>query len=109
MKRGNRESTIKRKFRYLKHLKGSLEDMTTQVLNNTWKDRVKSNALDVIAQYAEFLNVPYKRPNFRAYDNAETYVPNPDMVRTFVYRVRSKSVRARILVAVECGASAGEV
>jgi integrase len=83
--------------------------MTTQVLNNAWKDRVKSNALDVITQYAEFLNVPYRRPNFRAYDNSEMYVPNPEMVRAFVYRVRSKSVRARLLIAVECGASAGEV
>jgi integrase len=109
MKRGNRESTIKRKLRYLKHLSGSLEDMTTQVLNNTWKDRVKSNALDVITQYAKFLNVPYNRPNFRAYDNSEMYVPNPDMVKKFLYRVRSKSVRSRIMIALETGASAGEV
>jgi integrase len=109
MKRGNRESTIKRKLRYLKHLKGSLEDMTTQVLNNTWKDRVKSNALDVITQYAEFLNVPYTRPNLRAYDNSEMYVPNPDIVKKVIYRVRSKSVRVRIMIAIETGGSSGEV
>ena len=33
-KKANRESTIKRKLRYLKHLCGTLEDMTSQILNN---------------------------------------------------------------------------
>ena len=108
-KKANRESTVKRKLRYLKHLSGTLEDMTSQILNNTWKDKVKSNALDVLVDYAKFFNVPYARPNFRVYDNAEMYVPNPDMVKKFLYRVRSKSVRSRIMIALETGASAGEV
>jgi integrase len=109
MKRGNRESTIERKIRYLKTLNGSPQDMMTQVLNKDWTDGVKENALHVVCQYAEFLGVPVERPNFRAYDNREMYVPNPEMVRQFLYRVRSPAVRARILIAVETGASAGEV
>ena len=109
MKRGNRESTIERKMRYLKTLSGSPEDMMTQALNKNWTDGVKENALDVVCQYALFLGVPVERPNFRAYDNREMYVPNPEMVRQFLYRVRSPAVRARILIAVETGASAGEV
>jgi len=108
-KKANRESTVKRKLRYLKHLSGTLEDMTSQILNNTWKDKVKSNALDVLVDYAKFLNVPYARPNYRVYDNSEMYVSNPDMVKKFIYRVRSNSVRARIMMAVETGGSAGEV
>jgi integrase len=109
MKRGNRESTIERKIRYMKQLNGSPQDMTTQVLSKNWTDGVKENALDVVCQYAEFLGVPVERPNFRAYDNREMYMPNPEMVRQFLYRVRSPTVRARILIAVETGASAGEV
>ena len=38
------------------------------------------------------------------------YVPNPEMVKQFLYRVRSLMVRARIKIAVvETGASAGEL
>ena len=55
MRLENRESTIKGKLRKMKHLSFLLEDMTAQVLSNTWKDRVKSTALDVITEYAEFL------------------------------------------------------
>jgi integrase len=109
MKKGNRESTIERKMRYLKALKGSPEDMMIQVLSKNWSDGVKENALDVVCQYAEFLSIPVKRPNFRAYDNREMFVPNPEMVRQFLYRVRSPEVRARIKIAIETGASAGEV
>jgi integrase len=109
MKRGNRESTIERKMRYLKQLNGSPEDMMTQALNKNWTDGVKENALGVVCQYAEFLGVSIRRPNFRAYDNREKFVPNPEMMRQFLYRVRSHEVRARILIAIETGASAGEV
>ena len=108
-KKGNRESTIERKVRYLKELSGSPQDMASQVLVKSWKDGTKENALDVVEQYAEYLNAPFERPNFRAYDNEEMYVPTPEMVKQFLYRVRSPRVRARIKVAVETGASAGEV
>jgi len=37
------------------------------------------------------------------------YVPTPDMVKQFLYRVHSVKVRARIKIAIETGASAGEV
>jgi len=37
MKKGNRESTVKRKLRYLKQFKGfSLEEMMAQVLAKNW-------------------------------------------------------------------------
>ena len=36
-------------------------------------------------------------------------MPSPEMVKRFLYRVRSVRVRARIKIAVETGASAGEV
>ncbi len=107
--KGNRESTIERKIRYFKRLRGSPDDMAAQILNGKWKDKVKSNALDTVEQYAEFIGAPFKRPNFRAYDNLEMYVPAPEMVKQFLYRVRSVRVRARIKIAVETGASAGEV
>jgi hypothetical protein len=90
MKRGNRESTIERKIRYLEQLNGSPQDMMTQALSKNWTDGVKENALDVVCQFAEFLGVTVKRPNFRAYDNREIYVSNPEMVRRFLYRVRSQ-------------------
>ncbi len=61
--KGNRESTKERKIRYLKHLRGSPDDMAVQVLNGKWKDKVKSNALDTVEQSAEFVSVPFKRPN----------------------------------------------
>ena len=96
-------------MRYLKTLGGTSQDMMSQILAKSWTDGVKENALDVVVQYAEFLNVSVSRPNFRAYDNRETYVPSPEMVRTFLYRVRSLEIRARIKIAVETGASAGEV
>ncbi len=64
--KGNRESTIERKIRYLKQLSGSPDNITMQVLNGKWKDKVKSNALDTDEQYAEFVSVHFKRPNFGA-------------------------------------------
>ena len=96
-------------MRYLKELSGSPQDMATQVLAKTWKDGTKENALDVVEQYAEYLNASFNRPNFRAYDNEEMYVPSPEMVKQFLYRVRNLNCRARIKIAVETGASAGEV
>ncbi len=108
-KKGNRESTIKLKLKYLRTLKGNLDEMTHQILNGTWVSKTKSNALDMLAQYAEFLNLPYKRPNFKAYDDREMYVPNPEMVKQFLYRVRSVATNAEILLAVETASSAGEV
>ena len=109
MQKGNRESTIERKLKYLKHLTGTPDDMTRQVLKGRWTDKVKSNALDVLVQYSDFLKIPYSRPSFRAYDNTEVYVPSPEMVKQFIYRVRSIPGRARILIAIETGASSGEV
>ena len=96
-------------MRYLKALRGSPQDMATQVLTKHWKDGTKENALDVVEQYAEYLIAPFERPNFRAYDNEEMYVPSPEMVKQFLYRIRNLSCRARIKIAVETGASSGEV
>lgn len=107
-KKGNRESTIIRKIKYFKNLSGSPEEMATQVLNGCWKDKVKSNALDVICQYAEFIGKPIEKVKFRVFDNTEAYVPNPDMVKVFLYRV-TLNVRTRMLIAIETGVCAGEV
>ncbi|HLN44559.1 MAG TPA: site-specific integrase [Candidatus Sulfotelmatobacter sp.] len=85
-----------------------MDEITNQILNCSWKDKVKSNALDVVEQYAEFLKLAYERPNFRAYDTTEMYVPNPEMVKQFLYRVRSITTKAQILLTVETGASSGE-
>jgi integrase len=93
----------------LEKLKGSPEEMSVQVLNGCWVDRSKKNALDVIYQYAEFVGTPIQKSKFRAYSNQEMYVPNPEMVKRFLYRVHSVNVRARIRIAVETGASSGEV
>ena len=109
IKKGNRESTVKRKLRYLKQLKGSPEEMVSQVLAKNWVDKSKKNALDVVCQYAEFLGMLIKKPEFRAYDNRELFVPNPEMVKQFVYRLRSIKLRAIVLTAIETGASAGEI
>ncbi len=83
--------------------------MVTQILSSKWVDKSKKNALDMVYQYAEFLGVEIEKTRFRVYDNKEMYVPNPEMVKQFLYRVRSLMVRARIKIAVETGASAGEL
>ena len=72
--KGNRDSTIARKLRFFDKLFGSPTDMTQQVLSSSWCDKSKSNCLDAIAQYAEFKNIPYSRPHFRAYSNEEMFV-----------------------------------
>jgi len=82
--------------------------MISQVLKGSWADKVKSNALDAIYQYAEFLGKPIENVKFRVFDNKETYIPTPDMTKAFLYRV-TKNVRTRILIAVETSASSGEV
>jgi integrase len=106
--KGNRDSTIARKLRFFAKLSGTPSEMTNQLLNSSWCDKSKSNCLDAIAQYAEFKKIPYFRPHFRAYDNEEMFVPNPDMVKRFVYRIRSISNKAMIMLSIETGCSSGE-
>ncbi len=55
--------------------------MMSQVFAKSWVDKAKENALDVVSQCADFLNVSVTKPRFRAYDNREMYVPNPEMVK----------------------------
>jgi len=106
--KGNRDSSIERKLRFFAKLSGTPTEMTKQLLSSSWCDKSKSNCLDAIAQYAEFKGIPYNRPRFRAYDNTEMYVPNPEMVKQFIYRVRSIPVKSMILLSVETGCSSGE-
>jgi len=108
-KKGNRESTIERKLRFLKQLNGSPEEMIIQVLNSNWTSESKRVALDVVCQYAEFLGIPIEKPRFRVYHNRELYVPSPDMVRKLIYRIRNVKLRAAVLIAVETGATLSEV
>jgi len=109
MKRGNREATIQRKIKTLKCLKGSPEEMIREVLSRNWCDKNKQNAIDAICQYAEFLGVPVEKPKFKVYDNREMFVPNPEMVKRLIYRIRKLEVKARVLIAVETGATASEI
>ena len=83
--------------------------MLRQVLASNWVDKSKSNALDTVCQLSEYLGNPVKRPNFRVYQNSEMYVPTPEMVKQFTYRIRKLSLKAMVMVATETGASAGEV
>ncbi|MEM2988147.1 MAG: hypothetical protein QXK26_03800 [Candidatus Bathyarchaeia archaeon] len=53
-KRGNRDSTIERKVKYLKALYGSVEEMLAQVLSKSWGDKSMECALEVVRQYGEF-------------------------------------------------------
>ncbi|MEM2917416.1 MAG: site-specific integrase [Candidatus Bathyarchaeia archaeon] len=109
MRKGNRESTVQRKLRYLKQLSGSPEQMMTQVLVKDWSDKSKELALETVRQYAEFLGLNVQKPNFRAYNNIEWYVPTPSMIKQLVYRIRNIKLRAIVMLAIETGASAGEV
>jgi len=108
-KRGNRDSTIERKLKFLKGLSGSVEDMATQVLQSKWVDKSKAMALLTIRQYAEFKGLPVPKVVFRVYDSQEMYVPHPSMIRQLVYRIRSIPLRTAIVLAVETGATVGEV
>ena len=109
LRKGNRESTVERKLRYLKQLKGSPEEMVSQVLAKDWSDKCKELALETVRQYAEFIGLHIQKPRFKAYDNRELYVPNPSMVKQLIYRIRSLQLRTAVLIAVETGASASEV
>jgi hypothetical protein len=63
--------------------------MVTQILSRSYVDKSKKNVFDMVYQYAEFLGVEIKKTRFRIYDNKEMYVPNPEMVKQFLYRVHS--------------------
>ena len=106
--KGNRDSTIARKLRFFAKLSGTPSEITNQLFNSSWCDTSKSSCLDAIAHYAEFKKIPYFRPHFRAYDNEEMFVPNPDMVKRFVYRIRSIPNKAMIMLSIETGCSSGE-
>jgi len=83
--------------------------MMLQVLSKSWSDKSKSLALETVKQYAEFLGHKIEKPDFRVYENREIYVPTPDMVKQFIYRIRSIKLRAIIMMAIETGATAGEI
>ncbi|MEM3573723.1 MAG: site-specific integrase [Nitrososphaeria archaeon] len=108
-KKGNRESTIHRKLKILKALKGSIEDMYHQILASKWSDGTKEYALITVQQFAEFKGLKVLKPSFKAYKNSELYVPNPSMIKQLVYRIQSIKLRAMVLIAVETGATESEV
>jgi len=108
-KKGNRESTIHRKLKVLKHLKGSIEDMYKQVLASKWSDGSKEYALITIEQFSEFKGLKVPRPQFRAYNNQELFVPSPSMIKQLVYRIGNVKLRAMCMIAIETGASESEV
>ncbi len=83
--------------------------MIQQVLQKQWTDLSKSKALEVVFQYSTFLGIPIEKPKFRAYDNRETYVPSPSMVKQLLYRIKSLKLRSAILISIETGATRQEV
>jgi len=108
-RKGNRDSTIERELKFLKHLPGDFEDMVSQVLTSKWVDKSKAMALKTIQYYPESKGFKITVPAIKVYDNSEMYVPNPEMVRRLVYRIRSLPLRSAVLLATETGASASEV
>lgn len=94
LQRGNGESTVERKLRFLRALNGSIEEMVGQALQSAWVDKSKAMALTTLKQYAEFQGLPIPTVNFKVYDNREMYVPTPEMVKQFVYRIRKIELRA---------------
>jgi len=108
-KKGNRESTIHRKLKVLKHLKGSIEDMYKQVLASKWSDGSKEYALITIEQFSEYKGFKVSRPRFRAYNNQELFVPSPSMIKQLLYRIGNVKLRAMCMIAIETGASESEV
>ncbi|MGB9856362.1 MAG: tyrosine-type recombinase/integrase [Caldisericum exile] len=107
--KGNRESTITKKLKMMKQLRGSVEDMFTQVLSKNWCDKSKDFMLRTIQQYAEFLGLKVSRPKFKVYDNREIYVPNPSMIKQLLYRISNVKLRAMCMIAIETGATESEV
>ncbi|MEM2939469.1 MAG: site-specific integrase [Candidatus Bathyarchaeia archaeon] len=83
--------------------------MIFQVLSKNWVDKSKTLALETVKQYAEFLGLKVEKPNFRAYNNTNIFVPNPNMIHQFIYRLRSIKLRAIIMIAIETSASASEI
>ncbi|MEM2741976.1 MAG: tyrosine-type recombinase/integrase [Nitrososphaeria archaeon] len=109
LNRGNRESTVLRKLKFLKCLRGSINDMYSQVLSSNWCDKSKEYALITIEQYSEFKGFKIKRPSFKVYKNKEVYVPNASMIKQLIYRIRSIKLRAMVMIAIETGATLSEV
>jgi integrase len=83
--------------------------MANQILQSKWSDKSKVLALTTLKQYADFIKLPFPQIHFKAYDNKEMFVPSPEMVKQFIYRIRSLQLRTAVLIAVETGASASEV
>lgn len=83
--------------------------MVGQVLATKWVDKSKALALKAVQQYAKFKGFQIDVPRLRVYDNAEVYVPSPQMIRQLTYRIRKIPLRSAVLLAVETGASASEV
>jgi len=108
-KKGNRESTIHRKLKILKYLKGNIEDMYHQILASKWSDGTKEYGLITVQQYADYKGLKIPKPEFRVYHNSELYVPNPTMVKELIYRISNVKLRAMCLIAIETGATEGEV
>jgi integrase len=83
--------------------------MVGQVLQKSWVDKSTAMALLTLRQYAEHMGLPFPTVKFRVYDNREMYVPTPEMVKQFIYRIRKLELRAMVMIAIGTGASASEV
>jgi integrase len=83
--------------------------MANQILQSKWSDKSKTLALTTLKQYADFIKLPFPQINFKAYDNKEMFVPSPEMVKQFIYRIRKTQLKAMVLLCVETGGTASEL
>ena len=112
---GNRESTIKRKLKFLKAVrkwlgeKCNINRVFESILKSSWYDKSKNYALVTVKQFAEFKGYSIEKPKLKVYDNNVIFVPSPSMIRQLVYRIRSYKLKVAVMIAIETGASLSEV
>jgi len=115
LRQGNRESTIKRKLKFLRAVRKwlgvncNVNRMVECVLKCGWCAKSKNYALITLQQFAAFKGYFIEKPKFKVYDNNVLFVPSPSMVRMLVYRIRSYKLKVAVMIAIETGASLSEV
>jgi len=108
-----KETTIERKLKAIKTLAKNNIDLNdpceiTTFLNTT-ELKAKGIIRDSAQDYLRFKGLNVVLPKYKKEFGTEMYVPNPSMVRQFLYRIRNVELRTKVLMAVETGASAKEI
>jgi len=106
-------STIERKVTALKTLVNNGVNLNEPteiiVFLNTTTIKAKGVIRDAYQDYLKMRNIPINIPKYKNEYSGEVYVPNPNMVRSLLYRIHNVKVRTRVLIAIETGATASEV